>query len=270
MRRCPGWRGAAGRRYTHRMDPRDRAVAEAFDGQAEKFERGPVQTDPAGLQRLVALAALPAGAHVLDAGCGPGLVAEAFLAAGHRVDGIDLSAEMVRRARERCARFADRARFEQGSLHDLPLGGAYDAAVSRFVLHHVAGPDRFLAAQVERVRPGGVVLASDHSTDPEPAARAWHQRIERARDRSHARNLTPGELVDAMARSGLERIQLLEVPFELDFDEWFDRGTPDRPKDEVRALLLAGRARGFDPRPRPGGGITVHSWWALARGVRPG
>jgi hypothetical protein len=41
-------------------------VAEAFDGQAEKFERGPVQTDPAGLQRLVALAALPAGAHVLD------------------------------------------------------------------------------------------------------------------------------------------------------------------------------------------------------------
>src|SRR5919108_1301445 len=117
------------------MDSHERALADAFDGQAARFERAPVQTDPVALARLVAFAALPPDSLVLDAGCGPGLVAEAFLQAGHRVQGVDLSGEMIRRARERCARFGDRARFEQVSLFEMAPRAPFDAAVSRFVLH---------------------------------------------------------------------------------------------------------------------------------------
>src|SRR5947209_3805817 len=85
-----------------------------------------------------------------------------------------------------------------------------------------------------------------------PAAAArWHQDIERARDRTHERNLTPGELADAFGRAGLSDVQLAEDGFDLDFDEWFDRGTPALPKAEVRARVLAGGARGFDVRARP-------------------
>src|SRR5438309_6423363 len=101
------------------MDQREHALAEAFDGQAARFERAPVQTDPVALARMVEFARLQADSRVLDAGCGPGLVAEAFLAAGHRVHGVDLAGEMVRRARERCVRFGARARFEQGSVSGL-------------------------------------------------------------------------------------------------------------------------------------------------------
>jgi len=250
------------------MDGRERALAEAFDGQAAQFERAPVQTDPVALARMVEFAALPPESRVLDAGCGPGLVAEAFLAAGHRVQGIDLAGEMVRRARERCARFGARARFDQGSVFGLAAEAPFDAAVSRFVVHHAADPVAFVRAQAERVRPGGVVLASDHVTDPhEPAAR-WHQEIERARDRTHERNLTPGELADAFGRAGLSGVQLAEDGFELDFDEWFDRGTPALPKAEVRARVLAGRARGFEVRARPDGGITLRCIRVLVRGIR--
>ena len=77
----------------------DRDLAKAFDGQAAQFERAPVHTNKSALGRLVAFAALQPGARVADAGCGPGLVAEAFLAAGFRVHGFDLSGEMVARAR---------------------------------------------------------------------------------------------------------------------------------------------------------------------------
>jgi SAM-dependent methyltransferase len=250
------------------MDGREQALAEAFDGQAARFERGPVQTDPVALARMVEFAALPKESRVLDAGCGPGIVAEAFLAAGHRVYGVDLAGEMVRRARERCARFGARARFEQGSIFQLAAEEPFDAAVSRFVVHHAADPVAFIRAKAERVRPGGVVLASDHVTDPDGQAARWHREIERARDRTHERSLTSGELVDGFARAGLSGVQLLEDGFELDFDEWFDRGTPALPKEQVRARLLAGRARGFDPHERPDGGITVRCIRALVRGVR--
>src|SRR5262249_53496607 len=96
----------------------DRALASAFDDQAARFERAPVQSEPAALARLVDWADLPPGSSVLDAGCGPGLVSEALLAACHRVFGVDLSAEMIARARRRCGPFGDRARFEQVSLFD--------------------------------------------------------------------------------------------------------------------------------------------------------
>jgi len=175
---------------------------------------------------------------------------------------------MVRRARERCARFGERGRFDEGSVFELALPDKFDAALSRFVLHHVVDALDFLRAQVTRLREGGVLVACDHVADVDPAAAAWHQEIERARDRTHVRNLTSGELVDLLARAGMRRIELAEEEFELDFDEWFDRGTPAAGKAEVRRRLLAGRARGFDPRPRSDGGISIRCVRALARGVR--
>src|SRR3712207_1508569 len=90
--------------------PRHARTAAAFDGQAAAFERAPIQTDPRLLTGLVAFADLPAGTRVLDAGCGPGLVAEAFLSdpRGYRLLGCDLSGEMVARASRRCAFGLDR------------------------------------------------------------------------------------------------------------------------------------------------------------------
>jgi SAM-dependent methyltransferase len=247
----------------------DSELAQAFDAQAAEFERAPAMTDEAALRQLVAYADLPPGARVLDAGCGPGLVAEAFLEAGHEVTGVDLSTEMVARARARCARFGARARFEQRSVFELQPSAPFDAAVSRLVLHHVEDPLRFLRHQTALVRPGGVVVASDHTTDPEPGPAEWHQEIERARDRTHVRNLTPGELVDLFGRAGLADVRLVEERYENLFDAWFDRGSPALPKAAVRARLLAGRARTFVPVPRADGEIVLASVRALVRGRRP-
>jgi|GEM_PF-754615 len=254
------------------MSEHDQALALAFDGQAEKFERAPVQSDPAALKRLVRAADLPADSLVLDAGCGPGLVAEAFLEAGHRVVGVDLSAEMIERAKRRAARFGERARFEQRSVTDATLeaAGPFDAAVSRYVLHHVSDQPAFLGRQIELLRPGGLLVLSDHTTDSDPNLAALHESLERGRDRTHTRNLTAGALVDLFARAGLVDIQLIEEPFTLDFDEWFDRGTPSLSKSEVRTGLLANPGiRGFHPVGLAGGAIRIDCFRAIVRGTKP-
>ncbi len=250
------------------MSDHERALSAAFDGQAERFERAPVQSDPAALARLVAFADLPAGSSVLDAGCGPGLVASAFLEAGHRVTGVDLSAEMVERARSRCAPFGDRARFAQGSLYERVFAEApFDAVVSRYVLHHVADPPAFLARQVELLRPGGILILSDHTTDPDPDRAEWHRRREEERDRTHTRNFTGGGIVDLLASAGLGDVRMVEESFTLDFDEWFDRGTPLVSKAEARTRILDGtRARGFLAGEGSGGSLTLSCWRAIARG----
>ncbi|HEY6097777.1 MAG TPA: class I SAM-dependent methyltransferase [Anaeromyxobacter sp.] len=246
----------------------DRDLARAFDAQAAAFERAKAQRDAESLSRFVAFAAVPRGGRVLDAGCGPGLVAEAFLEAGCDVLGVDLSAEMIRRARARCARFGERARFEQRSLFDLDAAGPFDAALSRNVLHHLEDPWAFVLRQAALVPPGGVVLAFDLSADPDPERQAWSQGIERDRDRTHVRTLTPGELVDLLARAGLEDLRVAEEHLVLDYDEWFDRGTPAAPKEEVRARLRSGKARGFVPSARGDGGTDIRVTRTMVRGVK--
>ncbi len=253
------------------MSDHDRELATAFDGQAAKFEKAPVQSDPMALERLVRFADFPRDSHVLDAGCGPGLVAEALLAAGQRVLGVDLSAEMIDRARRRCQGHGGRARFQQASIFDPALAASFDATISRYVLHHVSDPAAFLRRQVELLRPGGVLVLCDHTTDPDPLHADWHTAIERARDRTHTRNHTSGALVDLMAHAGLENLRLVEEAFALDFDEWFDRGTPTLSKEAVRALVLEGpRARGFRARELRGGAVRIDCWRAMVRGSLPG
>ncbi len=251
-------------------DDHDRELARAFDAQAAAFEQAKVQRDAASLARFVAFAEVPAGARVLDAGCGPGLVAEAFLAAGCEVLGVDLSAEMIRRAEARCARLGARARFEQRSLFDVAPAAPLDAALSRNVLHHVEDARAFVARQAALVRPGGAVLAFDLTGDPDPAGQAWAHAIERDRDRTHVRTLAPGELVDLFARAGLEDLKLREEHLVLDFDEWFDRGSPQAPKVVVRRGLRERSARGFVPRARGDGGVEITVTRTMVRGVRAG
>jgi SAM-dependent methyltransferase len=250
------------------MGDHDRDLASAFDDQAARFERAPVQTSPVFLDGLVEFAALLPDSLVLDAGCGPGLVAEALLRAGHRVRGYDLSAEMVRRARERCAPFGERAAFEQRSMSDLSTSEPFDAALSRLVVHHVPDPIAFIDRQVALVREGGVLVLCDHITDPNPERARWHQGLERDRDHTHTQNLTGGELCDLLASSGLREIHYREVGYALDFDEWFDRGSPAAPKAEVRARLLAGAARGFSPTPSGGGAIRIDGIIAMLRAIK--
>ncbi len=253
------------------MSEHDRNLSTAFDEQAAKFEVAPIQSDPKALERLVRQADLPPGSLILDAGCGPGLVASAFLEAGHRVVGVDLSAEMIERARLRCASFGDRAQFLQGSIYELDPGGPCDAAISRFVLHHVADPLAFLQRQADLIRNGGVIVLCDHTADPNPKRADWQNAIERLRDHTHTQNLSPGTIVDLFVRVGLGEIRMVEESFALDLDEWFDRGSPTDTKAAVRRRLLEGPpARGFRPVAQPDGAVRIESWRSIVRGVKQG
>lgn len=75
------------------------------------------------------------GSRVLDAGCGPGHFAIAFAQRGCIVDGVDLSDEMIERARANAAAAGVSIRFSIGDLASLDApDDAYDAIEARMVL----------------------------------------------------------------------------------------------------------------------------------------
>ncbi len=103
------------------------------------------------------LASYPAGA-ALDAACGTGRYAAHLASLGHRVIGIDTTAEMLRVAMAK----VPEAQFETAGLTAIPLpDGEVDLAVCTLALTHCSnlGPPVGELARV--VRPGGRVVISD-------------------------------------------------------------------------------------------------------------
>ena len=76
-----------------------RLVRDGYDRCSAEYSQA--RRREAGSELEPLLARLTPGARVLDLGCGAGLpIAGALARAGHRVTGVDFSAEQIRRARE--------------------------------------------------------------------------------------------------------------------------------------------------------------------------
>jgi SAM-dependent methyltransferase len=119
-------------------------------------------------------AVAPAGARVLEVGCGPGHLA-LRLARQHGLDvtGLDLDPAMIERARANADRAGDgdgrRPAFYVGDVAALPFAdGAFDLVVSTLSLHHWADPTAGLAEIGRVLRPGGRALIWDFRPGHQP------------------------------------------------------------------------------------------------------
>jgi SAM-dependent methyltransferase len=149
-------------------DPRTRLVADGYDAMADTWEAWKAQiTDDPRAQWLDELVTrLPGGARVVELGCGGGTPETRVLAERFRLTGVDLSAEQLRRARERVPEaehvLADftTVDFEPGSL---------DAVAAFYSFNHV--PRELLAGLFARIHgwlaPGGLFLAALGQSDLE-------------------------------------------------------------------------------------------------------
>ena len=141
-------------------DPRE-VVARGYDEVAERYlEWSALRPSAARLRYLaLALERIPAGARVLELGCGAGIPMTAALADSRDVTGVDISSRQIELARAN----VPGATFLQADMTALAFDDAtFDAVVAFYSLTHV--PRDELAGLLARIhawlRPGGLFLAS--------------------------------------------------------------------------------------------------------------
>lgn len=117
--------------------------------------------------------------RILEVGVGTGLSLPYFRADA-RVTGIDVSAEMLAKARRRVQRRKLKqveALLEMDAESMTFEGNSFDAVLALYVASVVPNPARF-AAEMRRVcKPGGTIVVVNHFTSENPAMRFVEKRL---------------------------------------------------------------------------------------------
>jgi len=181
-------------------------------------------------------AGLQPGQTVLDLGSGAGLdafIARRIVGADGRVIGVDMTAEMIARARQNAQNSGfDNVEFRLGEIEHLPvLSDSIDAVISNCVLNLV--PDKASAfAEIYRVlKPGGHFCISDIVSSRELPE--WVKGIAEAYAGCVSGALPRADYLEIIRESGFDRIAVaterrIEVPAEL-----LESSLTDQQRDEA-------------------------------------
>lgn len=118
-----------------------------------------VTTLPAA--RLVKFAGVKPGQQLLDVACGTGVVAVTAARIGASVTALDLTPELLQRARQNAEIAGVKVDWHEGDVEKLPFGGAqFDVVLSQFGHMFALRPALAISEMLRVLKPGGTIAFS--------------------------------------------------------------------------------------------------------------
>jgi len=152
-----------------------------------------------------------AGKHIVDIGCGGGILSESMAAAGATVTGIDLAERSLQVARLHGLESGVAVDYQNISAEDLALAhpGQFDVVTCMEVLEHIPDPGSIVRACATLVKPGGWVFFSTLNRNPKSFLFAiigaeYILRLLPRGTHSWQSFIRPSELADSARAAGLE------------------------------------------------------------------
>jgi ubiquinone/menaquinone biosynthesis C-methylase UbiE len=224
-----------------KLDAVQQAAQEQFARQSRNYGAKHILADVSDVIAALQKIPLPARARVLDVATGAGHTGLHLASLGHDVTCADLAPPMLDRVREAAAERGLAVETRQHAAEELPYADAsFDLVTSRIAPHHFSSPESFIRESARVLRPGGWFLLIDGSVqDDEREAEEWLHQVEKRRDPSHHRLLTPRAWTQLCAANGL-RVQSAELhPMKQPDLEWYfeTAATSAENRTAVRQLI---------------------------------
>jgi ubiquinone/menaquinone biosynthesis C-methylase UbiE len=245
-----------------------------FAKQAVNFERpGSIFRDRDILDWIGEHVPVSPGDVVLDVAGGSGRLGRYLAETAAFAVVVDLTPEVL--AAGTASAGEDETRnvvFAEGDASNLPFADAqFDLVVSRFAFHHFDEPPQAAAEMARVCRPGGVIAVIDLVSEAGDLG-LRHNEIERVRDPSHTRALERAELVETLARAGVDAEIASERDQRLDARRWLDQAAPGQEAYERLLNAFEDEAGGGSPTglraTRADPGLTIEQTWVIAAGRR--
>ena len=200
----------------------------SFDVPAAAYDRFMGRYSATLSPQLADLAGVAAGMHVLDVGCGSGMLTTELVrrVGAESVTAVDPSEAFVEAMRER----HPDVDVHRGVAEQLPFAaGEFHASLSQLVVHFMTDPVAGLREMARVTRPGGVVVASvwDLAGGRSPISPFWlaARKVDPdARSELEVRGGRQGDLQAIFAEAGLRDVSETDLPAAVEhptFEDWW-------------------------------------------------
>lgn len=223
------------------LDTIQATAADQFSRQSQRYGKSHILTDVSDVQAALRDVHLAPASKVLDIACGAGHTGLLLAEMGHHVTLADISPAMLERVQEAAAQRKLSVETRCHAAEEFPYPArSFDLVTCRVAAHHFSNVPRFVAEVARVLKPGGAFLLIDGSVeDNQPEAEAWLHQVEKLRDPSHVRFLSPARWETLCGEAGLTVESSKLVPMKQPDLEWYfeTAATPPENRDLVRALV---------------------------------
>jgi ubiquinone/menaquinone biosynthesis C-methylase UbiE len=242
------------------------AVQKQFTKTADAFTKLAVRDSPEVLSEKVEFVKPQPTDLSLDVACGPGTFVLALAPRVGFARGIDLTEELLRRARQSQLELKIlNAAFDGGEAEQLPYPNAvFDLITCQCSLHHMPQPRAAIKEMVRVMKPEGRLAIIDTLGPESDSKFELHNRIESLRDPSQALSLRLTTFLEIFEDLGLEITRQSVKRRQRSFNQWMLRaGLEPRHKryKETRKLLedfIPGDRAGYSAQVQDDDILIVH------------
>ncbi len=222
------------------LDEIQLAAQEQFGRQSERYGRGHIRENVADVEAAVLPLNLPGGIDALDVATGGGHTGVYLAGLGYEVTVTDIAEPMLKRASELAASRGLQIATRQHAAEEFPYAdGSFDLVACRVAAHHFSSPESFVRETARVLRRGGHFVLIDGSIeDDQPEAEEWLHRVEKFRDPSHHRLLTPRAWSALCEKHGLKVGKAILTPFKQPDLEWYFETAATSPENRKAVLDL--------------------------------
>lgn len=222
-------------------DERKQAVREQFGKNAEHYVQSQTHAKGDDLKLLVEWLKPQRDWVVLDIATGGGHVARTLSAEVDLVVATDLTRPMLEAAaRANQRENATNIMYVEADAEKLPfLDGAFDIVTCRIAAHHFPNPGAFIREVGRVLRVGGSFLFIDNVVPEIKEVADFVNTIEKMRDVSHERCLSPREWKNLFEQNQLKATREKENKKKFAFQQWVQRTSESKEQEEeVEQFIL--------------------------------
>jgi ubiquinone/menaquinone biosynthesis C-methylase UbiE len=217
-----------------------RASQEQFGRQSDRYGRGHILENVDDIRATLGHLKLPACAQVLDVATGGGHTGIFFASLGHDVTLSDLTPSMLDKAATLAKEKGLSVRTKEHSAEIFPFPDeTFDLVTCRVAAHHFSSPAKFVSESARVLRLGGALLVIDGTVeDDQSEAEEWMHQVEKLRDPSHNRFVTPREWQRLCEAARLRVTHSGLTPFKQPDLNWYFETAATSSENRAQALEL--------------------------------